>query len=108
MPEFADAAESTPQGGHDHGHKHERDFRIMLWLAGTTGVFASGGFFAARSGAPGWLTAGCFVIAYLSGGWFATEEVFDELRHGRIDVHFLMLVVAVGALFVNAWSEGAI
>lgn len=49
----------------------------------------------------------CFVVAYLSGGWFAAHDLGHALRRGRVDIHFLMIAVALGALAVNAWTEGA-
>ncbi len=32
----------------------------------------------------------------------------QRLRHGEIEIHFLMLAVAFGAALVGAWSEGAL
>ena len=48
-----------------------------------------------------------FALAYLSGGWFATQDVWHALKRGKIDIHFLMVAVALGALFVKGWTEGA-
>ena len=48
-----------------------------------------------------------FVIAYLAGGFFPAEEVWERLQKRVLDVHFLMLAVAVGAACINAWAEGA-
>src|SRR5439155_1725943 len=49
-----------------------------------------------------------YLGAYLAGGWFTAEEVWERLRHRAIDVHFLMLAVAVGSATIGAWAEGAI
>lgn len=49
-----------------------------------------------------------FVAAYVSGGWFAAHEVIERLRERVLDVHFLMLVVALGSAAIGAWGEGAI
>ncbi len=48
-----------------------------------------------------------FVAAYLAGGFFPAEEVWERLQKRVLDVHFLMLAVAVGAACINAWAEGA-
>ena len=48
-----------------------------------------------------------FVLSYLAGAWFPAEEVWERLQKRVIDVHFLMLAVAAGAAFINAWAEGA-
>ncbi|HEX4350711.1 MAG TPA: HAD-IC family P-type ATPase, partial [Verrucomicrobiae bacterium] len=48
-----------------------------------------------------------FVAAYLAGGFFPAEEVWERLQKRVLDVHFLMLAVAVGAASIGAWAEGA-
>lgn len=48
-----------------------------------------------------------FLLSYLAGGFFAAEEVWERLRKGAVDVHFLMLAVAAGAASIGAWAEGA-
>lgn len=59
-----------------------------------------------------WVGAGAlavplYLLAYLAGGWFTAHEIWERLRHGTIDVHFLMLAVAVGSASIGAWAEGA-
>lgn len=99
MPRWQNRPVASSEGG---------NYRAELILAGVCGTAALAGWFA--GGAPGRvpLQVLAFVTAYICGGWYATQEVFEHLRRGRIDVHFLMILVAVGALFVNAWAEGAI
>ncbi len=84
-----------------------RDHRIMLLLAGICGVSTLGGFLLQRAGFNPAMVAVCFAIAYLSGGWFATQDVWAGLKRRTIDIQFLMIAVALGALFVSAWTEGA-
>ena len=48
-----------------------------------------------------------FVAAYLAGGFFPAEEVWERLQKRVLDIHFLMLAVAVGAACIGAWAEGA-
>ena len=84
-----------------------RDYRFMLLLAATCGLSTLVGFLFGRAGMPGELIAASFVLAYLSGGWFATQDVWHGLKRGKIDIQFLMVAVALGALFVKAWTEGA-
>ena len=83
-----------------------RDYRFMLLLAATCGFTTLAGFLFGRSGMPGELVAASFVLAYLSGGWFATQDVWHALKRGKIDIQFLMVAVALGALFVKGWTEG--
>src|SRR5206468_12324031 len=42
-----------------------------------------------------------------AGGWYTTQEVWERLQQRAIDVHFLMLAVAVGSASIGAWAEGA-
>ena len=83
-----------------------RDYRLMLLLAATCGLSTLAGFLFGRMGMPGELIAASFVLAYLSGGWFAAQDVWHALKRGKIDIHFLMVAVALGALFVKGWTEG--
>ena len=48
-----------------------------------------------------------FIAAYLAGGFYPAEEVWERLQKRVLDVHFLMLAVAVGAACIGAWAEGA-
>ena len=48
-----------------------------------------------------------YVLAYLAGSWFTAQEVWERLRQRAIDVHFLMLAVALGSASIGAWGEGA-
>jgi Zn2+/Cd2+-exporting ATPase len=84
-----------------------RDYRIMLALAGACGLSALAGFALQRAQLNSGFVALFFTIAYISGGWFATQDVWRGLRHRRIDIQFLMVFVALGAALVRAWIEGA-
>ncbi len=48
------------------------------------------------------------VAAYLAGGWFAVVEVWERLQHRVLDVHFLMLAVALGSASIGKWDEGGV
>lgn len=48
-----------------------------------------------------------FIGAYVCGTWFPAEEVWELLRKKVLDVHFLMIAVAVGCASIGAWAEGA-
>ena len=84
-----------------------RDYRVMLVLAATCGLSTLAGFLLGRAGIRGEFIAPFFALAYVSGGWFATQDVWHALKRGKIDIQFLMVAVAVGALFVKGWTEGA-
>jgi Cd2+/Zn2+-exporting ATPase len=84
-----------------------RDYRLMLLLATICGLSTLAGFLFGRAGVRGQFIAPFFTLAYLSGGWFATQDVWYALKRGKIDIQFLMVAVAIGALFVKGWTEGA-
>ena len=48
-----------------------------------------------------------YLLAYLAGSWFTAQDVWEGLRKRTIDVHFLMLAVALGSASIGAWGEGA-
>ena len=47
-----------------------------------------------------------YLLAYLCGSWFTAREIWERLQKRAIDVHFLMLAVAVGSASIGAWGEG--
>ena len=57
---------------------------------------------------PWWLSRVGYLVALISGGWDAAKDAWESMQEKRLDVHFLMLAVAVGAVTVGAWTEGAL
>lgn len=47
-------------------------------------------------------------LAYLAGGWPIAQETWEDLKHGRLSIDFLMGSAAVGALLVGRPLEGVI
>ena len=84
-----------------------RDYRVMLLLAAICGLSTLIGFVLGRAGIRAEFIASFFALAYVTGGWFATQDVWHALKRGKIDIQFLMVAVAIGALFVRGWTEGA-
>ncbi len=85
---------------------HVDEWKPQLAAAALCGFFGLVGYGLLRLGESR-LAIPSFLLAYLAGGWYATEEVWERLRHRAIDVHFLMLAVAVGSACIGAWVEGA-
>ena len=52
------------------------------------------------------LSVAGYVLAYVAGSWFTAQDVWERLRKRAIDVHFLMLTVALGSASIGAWGEG--
>jgi len=78
------------------------EWKPQLAAAISCGVFGLAGFFL-----PAPFKIFAYAAAYLAGGFYQVEEVWERLRKRQLDVHFLMITVAVGAASIGAWGEGA-
>jgi Cd2+/Zn2+-exporting ATPase len=99
--------EITPHHGHDHDHDAD-EWKTLALQAGGCLLAGLAGLAAERLGAPWGVTLACWLTAYLLGAWEAAEETWEKIREGALDVHFLMLAVALGAAAIGAWHEGAL
>ena len=90
--------------------EHLGEWKWQLLAALLCAGFGLAAFFLTPHGTkPGFPGYVCYALAYLAGGWFAAQELWERLRkQGGVDVHFLMLAVAGGSAAVNEWNEGAI
>jgi Cd2+/Zn2+-exporting ATPase len=86
----------------DDTDHHPDEWKWQLLAAVLCGVF---GLVAVA--APPSYKLFAFLAAYLAGGFFPAEEVWERLQQRVLDVHFLMLAVAVGSASIGAWGEGA-
>lgn len=88
---------------------HDQDWKTLLLLASVCGLSAVGGWMV-ESLAPQQIiwARSLFLLALIAGGWDAAFDAFDQIKKGKLDIHFLMLAVAVGAITIGAWSEGAL
>ena len=87
----------------------EGEWRTLAWLAGICGVAGIAGAVAGRM-APDlpWLARGLFVVGLVAGGWDAAIDTWANLKKREVDIHFLMLAVAIGAMFIGAWGEAVL
>ena len=104
---------------HDYDHEHEHEgeghvhgggeWRMLATLAGVCGAAGLAGW-AAEHFAPGvpWMARMLYVIGIVAGGWDAAVDSWHNLKKREIDIHFLMLAVAVGAMFIGAWGEAVL
>ncbi len=81
---------------------HAEEWKFQLLASALCGVFGLAGYFSGASQAQVYL----YLAAYLAGGWFTVGEVLERLRERAVDVHFLMLAVAIGSASIGAWGEG--
>lgn len=99
-----------PADGAHHGHTHgDGDWRKLAVLAGGC---AAAGIIGAVVGrvVPGvpWLPKAIFAVGLVAGGLDAAVDSWANLRERRIDIHFLMLAVAIGAILIGAWGEAVV
>jgi Zn2+/Cd2+-exporting ATPase len=87
----------------------EQEWRKLAWLAGICGAAGIAGAIAGQV-APSlpWLARGFFFLGLVTGGWDAAIDTWANLKKREVDIHFLMLVVAVGAMFIGAWGEAVL
>ena len=61
-----------------------------------------------HSAVPASVWIPCYVVSILAGGWDASKDAWEKISEGQLDIHFLMLAVAAGAMSIGAWTEGAL
>ena len=87
----------------------DQEWRTLAVLAA---VCACAGIAGAVSGrvAPDLplLAKGFFLVGLIAGGWDAAIDTWANLQKREIDIHFLMLAVAIGATFIGAWGEAVL
>jgi len=85
------------------------EWRMLAVLAGVCAVFGMAGFVVSHfAGVSAWVPVALYIAAMLAGGWDAFVDAKEGLPKGELDIHFLMLAVAVGAASIGAWAEGAL
>ena len=69
------------------------------------GMFA--GLFGSWFGAPETVVWVAYGVAYVSGGWYGLKSSIQSLRVPEVEIDLLMIVAALGALYIGAPFEGA-
>ncbi len=95
---------------HDEPEKiEESEWKELALLASACGVFGALGFATEKfSVGPEWLSRALYGVALIAGGWDAVKDTWENLRERKVDIHFLMLAVAVGAMCIGAWGEAVL
>ena len=101
LPRFATREVEIHEHEHDD-HHHDGEWKTQL---AASAVCAALGLLAAFVAGPS-IAFPMYLAAYLAGAWYTAQETWEKLREGEIDVHFLMLAVAVGAAAIGKWGEG--
>ena len=85
------------------------EWQALALQATICGVSLLAGFLLHRyTSAPPAVFITCYALSIIAGGWDAAKDAWEGLRERNIDVHFLMLAVALGAVAIGAWEEGAL
>ena len=85
----------------------EPDWKIQLGLSALCGAFALAGYLTSSESGVSWLSLILYIVSMFIGGWHALEDAWLSLKKGELDIHFLMLAVAVGASLIGEFGEGA-
>jgi Cd2+/Zn2+-exporting ATPase len=96
---------SKPEAGW-HFHIDDAVVEPLLVALTLAGIIA--GVMLERLGASAGLLLGLHLATYLAGGLYAVRAIVAALRERTIEVDLLMVLAALGAAYVGAWTEGAI
>jgi Cd2+/Zn2+-exporting ATPase len=91
----------------DREEHQEVSWPWLLWSAILCGLFLVLAILLDRQHDMHHYAIWCYVIAYLLGGWDALIATWEKLTKGILEIHFLMITVAIGAASIGAWWEGA-
>jgi Cd2+/Zn2+-exporting ATPase len=106
--------EEGNEDDHDHaghGHSHGGIFgpKSELIFAILCGTFLLVGWLIETfTEWNEWIPLGCYIAAYLFGGYYTVTEAIEKIRAGKFEIDFLMIVAAAGAASLGAWAEGAL
>ena len=95
--------------GHDHAHGGIFGPKSELIFAILCGVFLLVGWLIETfAQLIEWIPLGCYIAAYVFGGYYTVTEAIEKIRAGKFEIDFLMIVAAAGAASLGAWAEGAL
>ncbi len=94
--------------GHSGPDADPDEWKQLAWLSLACLLSGLGALAAQRLQAAPAIVLSLFALSYLSGAWDAAIESWARLRRGELEIHFLMLAVALGAAAIGAYAEGAL
>ena len=106
--EHAEGASAGHGHGHGHGHSGEEWKELAIFAAVCGGFGLAGLATGYIDAAPRWLGVVFYVAALIAGGWDAAVDSWANLKEKKVDIHFLMLAVAVGAVCIGAYGEAVL
>jgi Cd2+/Zn2+-exporting ATPase len=100
-----------PEHGHCcsyHAHRGGLAPQLEMPLVVASGVLLAAGWLCRQFlGVLEIVPTSFFILALISGGFFAVRGALASLRQGVFDIETLMVLAGVGAGFLGAWFEGA-
>ncbi len=94
-------------GHHPHSHSHSGlGWQLLLASALACGLLTLAGVWLDRLPGLQQLARAAYLAALVTGGWEAALGAGQRLKRIVLDIHFLMVAVAVGAAAIGAWWEG--
>ncbi|MEO8496161.1 MAG: heavy metal translocating P-type ATPase [Planctomycetota bacterium] len=95
----------------EHEHEHggfvgEKTELIFALVCG--GLLLIGWLLSVLTGVTPWVPWALYLAAYFFGSFFTLREAVENIRAGRFEIDFLMLVAALGAAALGKWAEGAL
>ena len=104
-----DSTEKDHKGAHSHDHGGPLGENSELIFAGLCGgLLLTGWLLSLVSAMSPWVPWVLYLVAYVLGGYFPSREAVENIRAGRFEIDFLMLVAAIGAATLGQWAEGAL
>ena len=98
---------ATREYDHEHGglfgERAELGFSLLCG-----GLLLTGWLLASLTNVTPWVPWSLYLGAYFFGGFFTLHEAIENIRTGRFEIDFLMLVAAIGAASLGEWAEGAL
>ena len=89
--------------------EQEEDWRMLAGFATACWVFGTTAFIFKTGGWAGETAIRVlYGLSILTGGFDAAVDVWAKIRKGELDIHFLMIAVAAGAMAIGHWDEAAL
>jgi Cd2+/Zn2+-exporting ATPase len=87
----------------------EPEWKELAVLASLCGACGLGGYLAhVLAPSLSWLSRALYLVGIAAGAWDAAKDAWPNLRTLKLDIHFLMLAVAAGAMAIGAWGEAVL
>ncbi|RQG95530.1 heavy metal translocating P-type ATPase [Natrarchaeobius chitinivorans] len=83
------------------------DVRRQAVFVALTFLGMVGGLLGGWFDAPSSFVWGCYAVAYVFGGWYGLKASVAALREPAVEIDLLMIIAALGALYIGAPFEGA-